>query len=473
MAAFDTVIRHGTVATASESFKADVAIKDGRIVSLGESLTDTDDIVDATGMLVLPGGIDSHVHISQPSGPGIVMADDFASATRAAAFGGNTFVMPYCLQAKGQPLREALKDYHVLAEHNCHIDHSFHLIISDPNENVLGQELPALVADGYTSLKIFMTYADLALSDFQILEVLSVARETGALVQIHAENYDAIRFLADRLERVGNTGPYFHGKSRPIAVEREATHRAISLAELIDVPIVVVHVSNREAMEEIRRAQMRGLKISGETCPQYLVLTEDDLKDLGMEGAKYVCSPPPRDHASQQACWEGIQQGVFSLFSSDHCPFRYDDEAGKLTPNARTSFRWIPNGIPGVETRLPILFSEGVSKGRITLNQFVALTATNHAKTYGLAGKGSIAVGYDADIAIWDPRRTATLTQHNLHHGADYTPYEGIEITGWPIATMLRGRFVVRDGKLVGSKGDGRYVSRGRPGAVSPRALNG
>jgi dihydropyrimidinase len=424
-------------------------------------------------MLVLPGGIDSHVHISQPSGPGIVMADDFSSATRAAAFGGNTFVMPYCLQAKGQPLREALKDYHALADHNCHIDHSFHLIISDPNENVLGQELPALVADGYTSLKIFMTYADLALSDFQILEVLSVARETGALVQIHAENYDAIRFLADRLERAGNTGPYFHGKSRPIAVEREATHRAISLAELIDVPIVVVHVSNREAMEEIRRAQMRGLKISGETCPQYLVLTEDDLKDLGMEGAKYVCSPPPRDHASQQACWEGLQQGVFSLFSSDHCPFRYDDESGKLTPSARTSFRWIPNGIPGVETRLPILFSEGVSKGRITLNQFVALTATNHAKTYGLAGKGSIAVGYDADIAIWDPQRTATLTQRNLHHGADYTPYEGLEITGWPVATMVRGRFVVRDGKLVGSKGDGRYVSRGRPGAVSPRALNG
>jgi len=279
--------------------------------------------------------------------------------------------------------------------------------------------------------------------------------------------------LVDRLERAGNTGPYFHGKSRPIAVEREATHRAISLAELIDVPIVVVHVSNREAMEEIRRAQMRGLKISGETCPQYLVLTEDDLKDLGMEGAKYVCSPPPRDHASQQACWEGIQQGVFSLFSSDHCPFRYDDEAGKLTPNARTSFRWIPNGIPGVETRLPILFSEGVSKGRITLNQFVALTATNHAKTYGLAGKGSIAVGYDADIAIWDPRRTATLTQHNLHHGADYTPYEGIEITGWPIATMLRGRFVVRDGKLVGSKGDGRYVSRGQPGAVSSGSRTG
>jgi dihydropyrimidinase len=216
-------------------------------------------------------------------------------------------------------------------------------------------------------------------------------------------------------------------------------------------------------MEEIRRAQLRGLKIYGETCPQYLVLTEDDLKDLGMEGAKYVCSPPPRDLASQQACWEGLQQGIFTLFSSDHCPFRYDDPAGKLTPNARTSFRWIPNGIPGIETRLPILFSEGVSRGRITLNQFVALTATNHAKTYKLNGKGSIAVGYDADIALWDPNKRARLTQANLHHGADYTPYEGIEITGWPVATMLRGRFVVRDGQLVGGKGDGRYVSRGKP----------
>jgi dihydropyrimidinase len=464
MPAFDTVIRHGTVATASDTYKADVAIKDGRIAAIGEAITDADEVVDAGGLLVLPGGIDSHVHISQPSGPDIVMADDFESATRAAAFGGNTFVMPYCLQAKGQPLREALKDYHALADRACYVDHSFHLIVADPSDAVLGQELPALVADGYSSLKIFMTYADLALSDYEILGVLQVARETGALVQIHAENYDAIRFLTDRLERAGQTAPYFHGKSRPIAVEREATHRAISLAELIDVPIVIVHVSNREAMEEIRRAQMRGLRIHGETCPQYLVLTEEDMQGLNMEGAKYVCSPPPRDHLSQQACWEGLQQGVFSLFSSDHCPFRYDDEAGKLTPKGRTSFRWVPNGIPGVETRLPILFSEGVTKGRITLNQFVALTATNHAKTYGLEGKGSIAIGYDADIVLWDLNKKATISQSGLHHGSDYTPYEGLEITGWPVGTMLRGRFVVRDGELVGAKGQGRYVTRGRPG---------
>jgi dihydropyrimidinase len=464
MAQFDTVIRGGTVATASDTYQADVAISGGRIAAIGESITDADEIVDAAGLLVLPGGIDSHVHISQPSGPGIVMADDFESATRAAAFGGNSFVMPYCLQAKGQPLREALKDYHALADGACYVDHSFHLIIADPTDAVLGQELPALVADGYSSLKIFMTYQDLALSDYQILGVLQVARETGALVQIHAENYDAIRFLTDRLEQAGKTAPYFHGRSRPIAVEREATHRAISLAELIDVPIVIVHVSNREAMEEIRRAQTRGLRIHGETCPQYLVLTEDDMQGLNMEGAKYVCSPPPRDHASQQACWEGLQQGVFSLFSSDHCPFRYDDEEGKLTPKGRTSFRWVPNGIPGVETRLPILFSEGVAKGRITLNQFVAYSAANHAKTYGLKGKGSIAIGYDADIALWDPNKKATISQAGLHHGSDYTPYEGLEITGWPVATLLRGRFVVRDGALVGGKGEGRYVTRGTPG---------
>src|ERR1700760_3260067 len=465
MAAFDTVIRHGTVATASDTYKADVAIKHGRIAAIGEAITDADVTVDATGLLVLPGGIDSHVHISQPSGPDVVMADDFESATRAAAFGGNTFVMPYCLQAKGQPLREALKDYHALADQACYVDHSFHLIIADPTDAVLGQELPALVADGYTSLKIFMTYADLALNDYQILGVLQVARETGALVQIHAENYDAIRFLTDRLERSGQTAPYFHGKSRPIAVEREATHRAISLAEMIDVPIVIVHVSNREAMEEIRRAQTRGLKIHGETCPQYLVLTEEDMQGLNMEGAKYVCSPPPRDQASQQACWEGLQQGVFSLFSSDHCPFRYD-EAGKLTPKGRTSFRWVPNGIPGVATRLPILFSEGVVKGRIDLNSFVAFSATNHAKIYGLyPRKGTIAVGSDADIALWDPTRKVTIRHELIHDGADYTPYEGMEVTGWPLMTMVRGRVVVDDGKLVGDKGYGTYLSRARPPA--------
>ena len=263
MAALDLVITGGTVATASDTFACDVGVRDGRIVALGEELGEAREIIDARGRLVLPGGIDSHVHIAQPSGPGIVMADDFESGTRSAAFGGNTLVMPFCIQPKGGSLRQALNAYHALAERNCYTDVSFHLIVSDPSPTLLGQELPALVNDGYTSFKVFMTYQDLALSDFQMLEVFEVARQTGALVMVHAENYDAIRFLTDRLERAGKTAPRYHATSRPIPVEREATHRAISLAELSDVPIMVVHVSNGEAAEEIRRAQSRGLKVLG------------------------------------------------------------------------------------------------------------------------------------------------------------------------------------------------------------------
>src|SRR5690606_30113958 len=230
-------------------------------------------------------------------------------------------------------------------------------------------------------------------------------------------------------------------------------------------------VSNRESMQEIRRGRQRGLKIFAETCPQYLVLTADDLDLAGLEGAKLVCSPPPRDAASQAACWEGIETGVFDLFSSDHCPFRFDDEAGKLNPKGRQSFRWIPNGIPGVETRLPILFSEGVKKGRIDLNRFIALSATNHAKLYGLyPRKGTIAIGSDADLVLWDPDRRVTLSQSVLHHGADYTPYEGFEVVGWPTLTMVRGRIVVNEGKLVGSPGLGVHLARARRGRGSGAA---
>jgi dihydropyrimidinase len=466
---FDTIIRGGTIATEADTFACDIGIRGEKIAALGDDLGEAGEIVDATGRLVLPGGIDSHVHVAQPSAPGIVMADDFESGTRAAAFGGNTMILPFAMQQRGESLRQVVKDYHAKADGRCYVDVSFHLIIADASEAVLGQELPALVHDGYTSFKVFMTYEGLALSDLEMLNVMAVARDTGALVMVHAENYDAIRFLTNRLERAGKTAPRYHAMSRPIPVEREATHRAISLAELVDVPVMIVHVSSREAMEEIRRAQQKGLKVYGETCPQYLVLTATDLDGLNMEGAKYVCSPPPRDAASQEACWEGLQQKVFSLFSSDHCPFRYDDSHGKLTPKGRTSFRWVPNGIPGVETRLPILFSQGVKTGRISLNEFVALTATNHAKTYGLyPRKGTIAVGSDADIAIWDGERRTTISQALMHHGTDYTPYEGMEVTGWPVSTMVRGKFVVRDGALVGSK-TGAYVTRETSPLATPR----
>lgn len=467
---FDTVIRNGTVVTASDTFLSDVGIKDGRIVALAAELKDADQVIDATGLLVLPGGIDSHVHLDQPSGEGIVMADDFDSGTRSAAIGGNSTVLAFCMQEKGQSLREALKVYHQKAEGKCHVDVSFHLVITDPTAEVLGQELPALVEDGYTSLKVFMTYEGLRLRDDEILATLDTARRTGALVMVHCENEDAIRYLIGRHEEEGKFAPKYHASTRPVAAEREATHRALSLAEIVDVPIVIVHVSNREAMEEIRRARQRGQKIAGETCPQYLMLTADDLDLAGLDGAKYVCSPPPRDKPSQDACWEGIEQGVFDLFSSDHCPFRFDDPEGKLNEKGKRHFRWIPNGIPGVATRLPILFSEGVMKGRIDINRFVAVTSTNHAKLYGMyPQKGTIAIGSDADIALWDPKQKVTLTNEILQHGADYTPYEGLEIQGWPVQLLVRGKTIMQGQSLV-ARGQGGYQSRKRSNLVTPAA---
>lgn len=465
----DLAIRGGTVVTAADMVRADVGISDGRIVAVAQSIEGAAREIDASGLWVLPGGIDSHVHVAQASGPDVVMADDFASATASAAAGGNTFVMPFALQERGTSLRAAVEAYRALADGECFVDTAFHLIVSDPTPAVLGQELPALVQDGYTSFKVFMTYDDLVLNDRQLLDVFAVAREQRALVMVHCEGYDTIKFMAERLERAGNVAPYFHAVSRPEVVEREATHRAISHAELVDVPMMVVHVSGREAMEQIRWAQQRGMKVYAETCPQYITLTAEDLQGLNMEGAKYVCSPPPRDAESQAAIWDGIRQGVFQVFSSDHCPFRYDSPVGKLNPKARTSFRWVPNGIPGVETRLPILFSEGVSKGRITPQKFVELSATNHAKMYGLyPRKGSIGVGFDADIALWDPDRRETIRQEILHHGADYTPWEGFAVTGWPVMTIVRGAIVMQDGAIVGEKGFGRIVKRDHSAFAPP-----
>jgi dihydropyrimidinase len=449
--------------------RADIGIRDGVVVALGTDLGQARERVDARGRWVLPGGIDSHVHLAQAGAPGIVMGDNFLSGTRSAVFGGNTLVMPFCLQERGAGLREALQAYHAKADGRCYCDVSFHLIVSDPSPHVVGQELPALIEDGYTSVKVFMTYPDLMLSDYDILGVMRAARSHGALVMVHAEGYDTIRFLTEQLESEGKRAPHYHGTSRPISVEREATHRAISLAEVMGVPVMIVHISNGEALDEVVRARRRGVRVFAETCPQYLTLTAQDMVGDGLDGAKYVCSPPPRDAPSQAACWAGIQDGSFDVYSSDHCPYRFD-ETGKLNPDAGRGFRWIPNGIPGIETRLPILFSQGVATGRISINRFVALTSTNHARIYGLyPRKGTISVGSDADIAIWDPDRETIISQSLLHHDTDYTPYEGMRVKGWPVTTIVRGQVVVRDGALVGEP-SGIHLKRAATGVSAPNA---
>ena len=445
---FDLIVESGTIATASDVMRADIGIRDGVVVALGTDLAQARERVDARGRWVLPGGIDSHVHLAQAGAPGIVMGDDFLSGTRSAVFIGNTLVMPFCLQERGAGLREALQAYHAKADGRCYCDVSFHLIVSDPSAHVVGQELPVLIEDGYTSAKVFMTYPDLVLSDYDILGVMRTARSHGALVMMHAESYDTIRFLTEQLKAAGQRARHHHGTSRPIPVEREATHRAISLAEVMDVPVMIVHISNGEALEEVVRAQRPGVRVYAETCPQYLTLTAEDMVGDGLEGAKSVGSPPPRDAPSQAACWAGIEDGDFDVYSSDHCPYRFD-ETGKLNPDSERGFRWIRNGIPGIETRLPILFSQGVATGRISINRVVALTSTNHARIYGLyPRKGTIAIGADADIAIWDPERETTIAQAALHHDTDYTPYGETRVEGWPVTTIVRGQVVVRDGAL-------------------------
>ena len=468
---FDLAIIGGTIATAADVVRADIGISQGRITAVAERITGAERVIDATGRLVLPGGIDAHCHIDQPQAPGLaaagaVMADGFRTGTLSAAFGGTTTILSFAVQHRGCSLRAAVADYHRRASGQAVIDYGFHLVISDPSPAVLGQELPALIRSGHSSLKVYMTYAAMVLSDRQILDVLAVAREERAVVLVHAENHEILTWLAENLESRGETRPVDHARSRPLAVEREATHRAITLGEIADVPIVIVHVSGGASADEIRRARAAGLNVRAETCPQYLFLTQADLDMPDMLGARAMCSPPPRDSASQQAIWQVIEDGLFDIFNSDHAPYRFDAQ-GKLAAGPNPPFRKVANGIPGLETRLPLLFSEGVMTGRIDLPRFVALTATNNARLYGLhPRKGTIAVGADADLAIWDPERRVTIRNDDLHHNVDYTPYEGRVVTGWPTTVISRGEVIVEDGIWLGRAGRGVFLEQGPSSAL-------
>jgi len=466
----DLVIRNARVATASDVFDCDIGIAEGCIVALARGLPAALREIDAAGRVVTPGGVDAHCHLDQPMPSPVRMADDFDTGTRSAACGGTTTVIPFAAQEKGQSLRVAVDDYHRRAEGKAHVDYAFHLIVSDPTPAVLTHELPALIAEGYTSFKIYMTYDDLKLDDGQILDVLAVARRHGAMAMIHAENADCIEWLTKRLEAAGRTAPRFHAHARPMLVEREATHRAIALAELVDVPILIVHVSGREAVEQIRLARAQGLSVFAETCPQYLFLTADDLGiDDSYQGARCVCSPPPRDKGNQEVIWRGLADGLFTVFSSDHAPFRHDASEGKKPGGQEVPFRHIPNGIPGLETRLALLYSEGVLGGRLTLQKFVELTATNPAKAYGLhPRKGTVAIGSDADLVIWGEGERV-LRNADLHHAVDYTPYEGMTLAAWPALTLAGGEVVWDGTNFHPRAGRGRFLHCGPPTLQPPR----
>ena len=469
MSEFDLVIRNGTVVTAGDTFCSDIGIRHGKIATLANNLPQGNNDINAAGKYVLPGGIDSHCHIEQESSLGDIMtADDFYSGTRSAAFGGNTTIMPFACQHRGQSIKEVAEQYSRLAAEKAVIDYGFHLIITDPTEEVLKKELPYLFNKGCTSFKIYMTYEIMQLEDYEILNVMSVARQEGAMVMVHAENWDIIRWFIDKLLEGGYSQPKYHAVSHPRIAEGEATHRVINLAELVDVPVLIVHVSAEEAIREIRQAQQRGLKVYGETCPQYLFLTAEKLNLPGPEGVKFCCSPPPRDEVAQLAVWRGIENGTFQVFSSDHCPYTYD-EKGKLFKSSNPTFKQVPNGIPGIETRLPLLFSEGVMKSRIDLNHFVALSATNAARIYGLyPRKGTIAVGSDADIAIWDADKKLTISADMLHDNAGYTPYEGMQVQGWPITVINRGRIIVDNEELLVGRGSGEFQACGKSERAKP-----
>ncbi|CZT42275.1 related to DAL1-Allantoinase [Rhynchosporium secalis] len=476
---FDLVVTNGIIVTASDtlSLGVEIGIVGGKISCLGTSLPRdaNTQIIDAKGAYVTPGGVDSHVHLAQDNS---LTGDDFVTGSRSAIAGGNTTVLAFATQEKSEnTVLPTVEEYHTRAKDQSYCDYGFHLILTNPTPGIMSKELPILMSQGITSVKLYMTYEPLKLGDSEILDVLMAARSLGFTTMVHAENSDIISLITSRLEAAGHGDPYFHAIARPQIAENEATYRIISLAELTDTPILIVHMSSEIAMKHVRKAQTRMLPIHAETCPQYLFLLSERLKGSqqdAFEGAKCVCSPPLRhDPKDLEAMWRGIANGTFTTFSSDHAPSTYDHSGGKRLGlrDGVMVFKDIPNGVPGVETRLPLLFSHAgeAATCRLTLRRFVQLTSSDPAKLYGLEGvKGNIAPGCDADLVIWYPESEleggVVIEQKSLHHCVDYTPYEGMTVKNWPRYTILRGKVAWdRDnGGVIGGVGDGKFLVRGK-----------
>ena len=451
------LVRNGRVVTASESYEADLYVDGGRIALVGQGLSlPADTVVDASGCLVLPGGIDAHTHLDMPAGE-LTSADDFETGTRAAAFGGTTTVVDFATPEPGQSLLAALETWRGKAEGKAVVDYGFHMAVREVGDATLA-EMARLARDGgVTSFKLYLAYPGvLQVDDASFFRALLGARECGALTLVHAENGGVIDVLVKRALARGDTAARHHALTRPPEAEAEATARAISLATIAGAPLYVVHLSCAGALAHVTAARDRGLSVFAETCPQYLFLSIADYDRPGVEGAKFVISPPLREAADQQALWRGLARGDLQVVATDHCPFTTSDkERGRL------DFSKIPSGAPGIETRMTLLWDGGVRAGRIDAQRFVEVTATAPARIFGLwPRKGTIAVGGDADLVVWDPERESKLSAGTLHMRVDYSPYEGRVVRGAPLVVMSRGEVIVDHGEWKGRAGRGEFLAR-------------
>ena len=452
------LIKNGRVVTASDDYHADIFIKDSTVTLIGKDLTiDADRVIDAKDRLVIPGGIDPHTHLELPFG-GTTTSDTFETGTRAAAFGGTTCLIDFAVQTRGSSTLEALDVWHAKAAGTTAIDYGFHMIITDMPES-RSQEMRRLADEGVSSYKLFMAYPGAMLSDDgTIFRTMRKAGEDGTLVCMHAENGIVIDELIKIALADGHIEPKYHALTRPTRLEAEGTHRALAIAEVARAPVYIVHLSSYDALKELRDAQARGVMAHAETCPQYLLLDVEAYDQPGFEGAKYVLTPPLREKWNQEELWRGLRTGDLNVISTDHCPFclKEQKELG------RDDFSKIPNGGPGIENRMSLIHHHGVVAGRIGLNRFVELTSTAPAKIFGLfPKKGTIAVGSDADIVIFDPEREVTISARTHHMNVDYNAFEGFRVKGVTETVVSRGKVIIDKGEYVGRAGDGQFVKRG------------
>lgn len=464
-----TLISNGTIITAADTYNADLLIDGETIALIGANLAgqvDADQTIDASGNYLLPGGIDVHTHLDMPFG-GTFSADDFFTGHRAAAFGGTTTHIDFSLQTKGGSLKQAVDEWHAKAEGKAVIDYGFHVAITDLTDDVMA-EIPALAHEGVTSLKLFMAYKNvLQVDDTTLFKTMQLAAEHNMLIMVHAENGDVIDELIKQHVAAGKLAPKYHATTRPALAEAEATGRAIAMSGLTGAPLFVVHMSCEESVEQLVHGRAKGFPVMGETCVQYMFVFEKDLDQPGHEGAKYVCSPPLRQPKDAPVLWRALANNTLQSVSTDHCPFWFEGGRDGRLPGKELglgNFAKIPNGMPGIEERMMVMWHHGVGGGRMSANRFVEIAATNPAKIFGLyPRKGTLSVGSDADILVWNPHKEYTIRAQTHHMNLDYNAYEGMKVVGKPEKVLVRGKLVVDGEQLVAQKGSGKFLPRAKP----------